>query len=123
MSGSNRGSNGGFEATFMFALRVTDGSDYIQVLFQGAEAEGFLGAAAGEILTSAAARDRVARRLQACKDLGVVCEYKVKVVVDKEVVAIPQPVSANGAHGSNINKRGRGAGGRAKDAPEQTYVR
>jgi hypothetical protein len=113
------------EAQLMFALRVTDSSDFIHVLFEGAEAETFLGATAAEIMSSPQVGDRVARRLQACRDLSLPCEFKVKVIVHKETVVLPssQLAGANGASSGGGGRRGRGAAGRAKEAQELSFVR
>jgi hypothetical protein len=113
------------EAQLMFALRVTDSSDFIHVLFEGAEAETFLGATAAEIMSSPQVGDRVARRLQTCRDLSLPCEFKVKVIVHKETVVVPstQLAGANNASNGGGGRRGRGAAGRAKDAQDQSFVR
>jgi hypothetical protein len=104
----------------MFALRVTDSSSAsIQVLFEGHEAEKFLGYTMTELSANAACRERAQRKLQACRDLGLQCEYKVKVFVSKETVVVAP--AAESAPGGVSKKRQKGKnGGRAA---EESYVR
>jgi hypothetical protein len=107
----------------MFALRVTDSSSAsIQVLFEGHEAEKFLGFTAPELVANATSREKAQRRLLACRDMNLQCEYKVKVFVSKETVLVAPPSAADSnAPGAVSKKRSRGKN--ASRATEETYVR
>ncbi len=81
-----KGRSGSVTPSIMFALRVEDSSDAVQILLAGADAESFLGATAAELLAGAACRERAQARLQACRDLNLLCEYKVRSTTQQEAL-------------------------------------
>jgi hypothetical protein len=108
----------------MFALRVTDSSSAsIQVLFEGLEAEKFLGFAAAELLADATSREKAHRRLLACRDRNLQCEYKVKVFVSKETVQMSPPAAGESSAPGGVGSKKRSKGKNGGRAAEETYVR
>ena len=110
------------DADLMFALTVTDDQDTLQLLFSGAEAERFLNiTSAADLLANPALRQQVHDQLQTCRDLKLVCDYKIKVFVHREKVVLG---GGGGSVGPGAAKRGgKSMGNRRKEPVENCYTR
>lgn len=102
----------------MFALHLADNSDFIRLLFEGEEAEALLGETAEDLASSRASRDRALTRLQTCRDQKIVCEYKLKVFVSKEKVALGSQQSEQDGQGRRARMNNR-----KKAQQDQSYIR
>jgi hypothetical protein len=71
-----------------FSLTISDATDIVTVIFEGAHAEAFLGVSAAEFGDNAEVQQKVLQMLESCKEQEVVCEFKFKVFVSKEAVPL-----------------------------------
>ena len=102
--------------TLRFALTVYDFSDHTQVLFEGSEAERFLGATAAALQHDAQLRVAVERKLAAIKATSLLLEYKMRVFVSKETVHLHLQTAVRSNKVNNNSSRDR-------DNAEHTYLR
>jgi hypothetical protein len=71
-----------------FSLTISDATDIVTVIFEGAHAEAYLGVSVAEFGDNAEVQQRVLKMLESCREQEVVCEFKFRVFVSKEAVPL-----------------------------------
>lgn len=88
LAGSPTGKGADAEDLLLFSLQVADNSDSCNVIFQGAEAELFLGTTLAEFASSPGVRADAKARLQRCMRGMTPFEIHCNVYLTKEEVVV-----------------------------------